>query len=289
MKRILITGKNSYIGTSVEKYLAQWPDQYQVDTIDMIDGSWREKSFVSYDSVFHVAGIAHISTKKFNEEQKRNYWAVNAKLPVEVAIKAKHEGVKQYIFLSSVSVYGHEGCLRNSFVISKNTPLNPKGIYGESKLAAEKGLVALGESQFQICIVRPPMIYGLGCKGNYQILSKFAKKTLVFPDYENERSMLFINNFSPFLKRLIDDCSGGIYHPCNAENVCTSNMVKTVSSVHGRKIFTTHILNPIISRVNLSIIRKVFGSLVFDKTIAAVCDTYDFISSIEITEGKRVI
>ncbi|NLE93876.1 MAG: hypothetical protein GX599_07735 [Chloroflexi bacterium] len=82
MKRVLITGKGSYIGTSVEEYLAQWPEQYQVDTVDMVDGSWRERSFAGYDSVFHVAGIAHVSTKKLNAEQRKKYWTVNAELPV---------------------------------------------------------------------------------------------------------------------------------------------------------------------------------------------------------------
>ncbi|MGI6689992.1 MAG: NAD-dependent epimerase/dehydratase family protein [Christensenellales bacterium] len=289
MKRILITGANSYIGTSVEKYLAQWPDQYHVDTIDMIDGSWREKSFAGYDSVFHVAGIAHISIKKLNEEQKRNYWAVNAELPVEVAKSAKRDGVTQFIFLSSVSVYGQEGNLCSSFVISEDTPLKPKGIYGESKLAAEKGLAILRDSRFKVCIVRPPMIYGPGCKGNYQTLSEYAKKMPLFPNYRNERSMLFIHNLSPFIKRLLDDCSEGTYHPHNKEYVCTSDMVKAVSNAHGKNIFTTRMLNPLILLTNLPVIRKVFGSLVFDTAIATVCDTYDFVTSIEITEGKRVI
>ncbi len=89
MKRILITGANSYIGTSVEKYLAQWPDQYQVDTIDMIDGSWREKSFAGYDSVFHVAGIAHQDSGKITEERKRLYYKVNTDLTIDAAKKAK--------------------------------------------------------------------------------------------------------------------------------------------------------------------------------------------------------
>lgn len=52
MKKLLITGANSYVGTSVEKHLKQWPQQYQVDTLDMLDGSWKEASFAGYDAVF---------------------------------------------------------------------------------------------------------------------------------------------------------------------------------------------------------------------------------------------
>ena len=104
MKRILITGANSYIGTSFEKYLEKWPEKYQVDTVDMIDGSWREKDFSGYDVVYHVAGIAHSDNGKISPEREKLYYAVNTTLAVETAKKAKAEGVKQFIFMSSASV-----------------------------------------------------------------------------------------------------------------------------------------------------------------------------------------
>src|SRR5690554_6259245 len=74
MKNILITGKNSYIGTSLENWLMRELDKYKVDTVDMKDGSWKEKDFGSYDVVFHVAGIAHI--KETNDNQDL-YYKVN--------------------------------------------------------------------------------------------------------------------------------------------------------------------------------------------------------------------
>ena len=95
-KKILITGANSYVGTSFEKYMLQWPDEYQIDTIDMIDGSWRNKSFSGYDVVFHVAGIAHVSA---NPKLKDLYYKINRDLAIETAEKAKRESVKQFIFM----------------------------------------------------------------------------------------------------------------------------------------------------------------------------------------------
>ena len=133
MKKILITGANSYIGTSFEKWVAQWPDKYLVDTVDMVDSLWKEKDFSGYDAVFHVAGIAHIKETKENADL---YYKVNRDLVYEVAQKAKADGVKQFIFLSSMSVYGIE-----SGVIDKDSALNPKSNYGKSKLQAE-GLIA---------------------------------------------------------------------------------------------------------------------------------------------------
>ena len=102
MKKILITGANSYIGTSFEKYINDnYADQYQVDTIDMIDSSWREKSFKGYDVVYHVAGIAHSDSGKISPEKEKLYRNVNTDLTIETAKKAKADGVKQFIFMSS--------------------------------------------------------------------------------------------------------------------------------------------------------------------------------------------
>ena len=93
MKRILITGAGSYLGGSFERYLGQWPDRYQVDTVDMVDGSWREKSFAGYDSVYHVAGIAHSDHGKLSEAQSQLYYRVNRDLAIETAEKAKKDGI----------------------------------------------------------------------------------------------------------------------------------------------------------------------------------------------------
>lgn len=117
MKKILITGKNSYIGESVENWLLKEPDKYKVDTVDMKDGSWKEKDFSEYDVVFHVAGIAHIKETSDNQEL---YYKVNRDLAYETAQKAKQGGIKQFVFLSSMSVYGVE-----TGVINKNTPVCP--------------------------------------------------------------------------------------------------------------------------------------------------------------------
>ena len=102
MKKILITGANSYIGTSFERYLKEnCPDEYIVDTVDMVDGSWRTQSFEGYDSVFHVAGIAH---QKETKENAHLYYEVNRDLAIETAQKAKADGAKQFVFLSSMSI-----------------------------------------------------------------------------------------------------------------------------------------------------------------------------------------
>lgn len=272
MKKILITGANSYIGTAVEKYLAKWPEEYQVDTIDMVDGSWRDKCFAGYDSVFHVAGIAHIRTNKLNEQSRERYWKVNALLPTEVAGKSKAEGAGQFIFLSSMSVYGEHGSIKQPVVITRETRPSPKDIYGESKLKAEDGVLSLDAEDFRVCLLRPPMIYGPGCKGNYRLLEKAALKLPFFPDIKNERSMLFIENFCTYLKCVVDGKVSGIHFPQNSEYVCTSHMVRQIAQVHGKNIRMTRAFNPLLRLLSGRIrgVDKVFGSLVYDQALDSV-------------------
>lgn len=287
MKKVLITGKNSYIGMSVEKWLLKEPDTYSVDTLDMKNSSWKEKNFSEYDVVFHVAGIAHVSSDPKMEEL---YYKVNRDLTVEVAKKAKIEGVKQFIFMSSMIIYGVNGKIGEPRVITKETKPAPIDYYGNSKLLAEKGILPLQDNNFNIVIVRPPMIYGKGSKGNYPKLAKAARKLPVFPKIHNQRSMLHIDNLSEFIKLMIDNCETGIFFPQNKEYVTTSDMVKVISETHGKSLMLTKLFNfPLkIAASNIHTINKVFGNLSYDLSLSDYHTDYrvrDFRQSIRLTES----
>lgn len=257
MKKILITGAGSYVGTSFEKYMAQWPDRYQVDTIDLIDGSWREKSFAGYDCVYHVAGIAHI---KETEENAHLYFSIDRDLAVEVAQKAKKDGVSQIVFPSSMSVYGiQEG------VITRSTAPSPKTNYGRAKLEAEYGIHDLRDETFKAAIMRPPMVYGEGCRGNYQTMVKIAKYVPVFFDYENQRSMIRIDRLCAFVKKLIDEEQDGLFLPQDPEYVCTCKMVQDIGREMGRKVHLWKFLNPILRMIirHTNVGKKAFGNLLY--------------------------
>ena len=282
MKKILITGANSYIGTSIEKWLGRYPDKYSIDTVDMRGDDWKKRDFSEYDVVFHVAGIAHIKETKKNAVL---YYKVNCDLAYETAQKVKDDGVKQFIFLSSMSVYGIE-----NGVIDRNSSLNPKSNYGKSKLQAEKWIVSLENKSYKIAILRPPMIYGKGCKGNYPKLVKFILKMPFFPDVENKRSMIYIDNLCEFVKILIDGCRSGLFFPQNEEYVCTSDMVRLIAEAHGKKIWMTKLFNPLLSLLKIGIVNKVFGDLVYKKSMSEYKDNYylhDFKTSILLTETEH--
>ena len=293
MKRILITGANSYIGTSFEKYIKEnYPGQYEIDTVDMIDGSWREKSFSGYDSVFHVAGIAHSDSGKISPEKEKLYYAVNTDLTVETAKKAKADGAGQFIFMSSAIVYGDSAPIGKDKLITKDTPVSPANCYGDSKVQAENGIRPLNDETFKVVILRPPMIYGKGSKGNYPLLSKIAQKTPVFPYVENERSMLYIENLCEFVRLMIENGESGTFWPQNEEYSNTSELVKMIAEAHGKRVrlvkgfgWALKLLGHVTPAVN-----KAFGSLIYDCIMSSYDNNYcvcNFKMSIENTETNR--
>lgn len=275
MKKILITGAGSYIGTSFETYIKEnFPNDYIVDTLDMLDGSWSNYSFVGYDCVFHVAGIAH------QKETKKNahlYQTVNCDLAIEVAKKAKSEGVGQFIFLSSMSVYGMD-----TGVITKSTQPNPKTHYGKSKWNAEQGIAHLADQNFHICIVRPPMVYGKGCKGNFNSICKLVAKSPIFPRIKNKRSMIFIENLCAFIHLCVEKNLSGVYFPQNEEYVSTVDMARGVAFAMKRKIHFEYFTGFAVSVLRLfcPIAKKAFGSLIYQ-------DTEDFDFSYIVTKNQE--
>ena len=291
MKRILITGAGGYIGLRVKAYLERWPGDYRVETLSLRSDDWRQRSFQGVDSILHTAAIVHQPKSKDDPSQAELYDRVNHRLTAEVAEKAKREGVGQFLFLSSESVYGLHAPVGKVVAITKDTPVRPVDNYGISKARAEEDLSALRDDRFKVVILRPPMIYGRGCKGNYQTLAKLAKKLPVFPLVENQRSMLYIDNLCEFIRLLVEDGADGLYCPQNAEYVSTSDMVNRIAHANGRGLlmvpgfgWTLKLLSPMTGMVD-----KAFGSLCYDRQLSDYPKNYcvkSFDESILETEGK---
>lgn len=289
MKKILITGSDSYIGTCFENYLNSFEGKYTVDVVDMRDSSWREKDFSSYDVVFHVAGIAHNDISGVTAEQKILYKTVNTDLAIETAYKARQSGVSQFVFMSSVIVYGESAPIGLEKVISPDTQPTPSNFYGQSKLDAEKGMLPLSNDTFKVAVIRPPMIYGRGCKGNYKTLSKFSKITPIFPDIYNSRSMLYVGNLVEFIRQIIERELSGVFFPSNKEKISTAQMVKAIAASRGKKVFLIKGFSwffKFMSRF-FTVINKVFGNLSYEDAITQYPFNYQLYSleeSIKETE-----
>ena len=290
MKKILITGLNSYLGNSFETYLSQWPEKYQVDKISLRDDTWQKEDFSGYDAVYHVAGIAHSDRGRISSEKAAMYYRVNTDLTIDVASKAKEEGVKQFVFMSSAIVYGDSAPIGKHRVITAQTPVSPSNSYGDSKVKAENGILPMQSKEFQVAVVRAPMIYGRGSKGNYPLLSKLAKSLPVFPYVENQRSMIYIENILEFIRQLIENEEHGIFWPQNQVYTNTSELVEMIAEANGRKIYLIKGFSwmlKILSHLT-GLVNKAFGSFCYDQGLSRYKHNYcikNLEESIKETEG----
>ncbi|HFR3797231.1 TPA: NAD-dependent epimerase/dehydratase family protein [Streptococcus suis] len=262
MKKVLITGANSYIGTSFEKYVKEYNVDFEIDTLDLLDPNWKNYDFSGYDSIFHVAGIAHVSEKEISEQM---YDEVNRELAVDVAKIVKKSGVGHFIFMSSMSIYGV-----NTGHITSSTVPNPNTKYGVSKWNAELDLIKQTSDDFILSIIRPPMVYGKESRGNFSRLLKLVKWVPIFPKIQNQRSMIHITNLSNFISLVIQYKIEGILFPQNAEYVSTVEMVETISTILGKSIYFLNLplSNSIINRI--PIVNKIFGSLTYDQSMSTI-------------------
>jgi len=302
MKRVLITGAGSYLGESIAAELTipnselRTPNSeaelstpssefripnFEVETLDMQNENWEQTSFTGFDAILHVAGIAH---QQEGSQHAEIYYRVNRDLAVRVAEKAKAEGVKQFVFFSSMSVYGI-----STGHITAETPEQPNTHYGRSKLMAEQMITPLGDEQFQVAVLRPPMIYGKSCRGNYPRLSRMVQKLPMLPKVRNERSMLYIGHLCAFIRRLVESGQGGCYFPQNREYVSTDELVRQIALAHGKDLWQPigfgWLINLLAKHINA--LSKVFGSLTYDRGMSRAFsqeDELSFAQTIRLTE-----
>ena len=260
MKRVLITGLHSYLGTSLRDYLSKWPDRYAVTQISLRDDGWKQMDFSGYDVLYHAVGIAHLRERP---ELYALYDEINRDLAVAVAEKARASGIRQFIFLSTLSVYGVD-----TGVLNEATPEKPVSRYGRSKLEAESRITALEHDAFRVMILRPPMVYGRGCKGNFGKLARLAKQMPVFPRVNNQRSMVYIDNLCEFVRQGIDREQSGRFVPQDAAFGNTTQIAQWIAQAEGKRLYTSGFLGlllrpffPVVPAV-----RKAFGTLIYQET-----------------------
>lgn len=286
MKRVLITGANSFVGTNIEKWLLKNPSDFIVDTVDTMNDIWKTADFSKYDVVYHVAGIAHVDPKP---EMAPLYYKVNRDLTIEIAKHAKEKGVKQFIFMSSGIVYHASKSLKGD-IKTKDTKPNPNDFYGDSKLQAENGLKELGSDAFKVCILRPPMIYGPGNKGNLPRLGWLATKTPIFPEWHNKRSMLYVENLAEFVKQAILRELNGTFFPQNAEYSDTVEIVRQFAKEHGHKIWISKLFNPFvwIGSFFLPAIPKMFANSYYVQDMSKYDFEYQLVSFEDSIKGLEI-
>ena len=284
--KILVIGKNGFVSTSFQTYMKKYPE-IQVDAISAREGKWKEYNFAGYDVVYNTTGLAHNDARKGTNEQ---FLALNRDLPEALAKKAKTEGVKTFINMSSMIVYGDMSELGSKERITENTIPKPANIYGESKLAGEKAISALADEQFHVAIIRSPLIYSENAVDNFLKLTNYAVKGFVFPNIENARSMIYADNLCELVKLIAENNGRGLYYPQQEEYICTSKLIKDIATVVGHTMIITKIFNPIlyVASQKVVFIRKVFGSLAYDMDISNCFDGKYRVVSYDESVGRLI-
>lgn len=249
MNRVLILGKNSYIGKRIELWLKRYSSEYEVKNVSVRDNGWKEVELSEYDTVVNLAGIAHINDIK--ADMQNLFYSVNRDLAIEICKCAKKSGVKHFIHFSSMNVYG-DFC----GIVNEQNNVNPTSFYGKSKLEGDNGILVLAEdNSFIVSIIRPPFVYGEGCKGNYNTVRKLSIRLPLFPTYKNKKSMIYIDNLCEFVRLCIAQRVGGILTPQNKEIVSTAELVREISAANNHKVFLTGIINwtiPLLKKISRS-------------------------------------
>lgn len=265
----MLVGIGGYIGGKFTEYIHKNYPDWEIDAVDSMNDVWKTASFHGFDAVYNVSGLAHANARHGSEEQ---YYAVNGQLPIDVATKAKKEGVPLFVQMSSMVVYGDMSRLGEEKNITDQTIPEEPTIYGKSKMMAERGLLKLADTTFQVAILRPPLIYSENARDNFPRLVNFAKKMPIFPLMKNKQSMVYVDNLCELVHLIIVNNKGGLYYPQQECYIETSKIVMDIAKAVGNPMWQTTIFNPILKLLSksekLAFIHKAFGSITYDMNIS---------------------
>lgn len=246
---VLVTGASGFVGRHVVPDLVRegWSvrravrspkgldDEVVIETVGP-DTDWTA-ALEGVDAVVHLAARVH---HKREEHAVQLYRNVNIAGTLHLARSAATAGVRQFIFISTVLVHGRTTEGRPPF--SEDDILTPRGLYGMSKAAAEAGLRTLArDSDMNISVIRPPLIYGAGAKGNFELLTRVVNFGLPLPfaAIRNHRAFLAVQNLSSFiLRRLVHPDSASnfeIFLVADREQVSTPEFIKRMARASGKR------------------------------------------------------
>ena len=261
---LMITGASGFIGSNfIEKYRKD----YNIISVDLLKKKPEDLSFDGVDCILHLAAVVH----QMKGAAREKYFEVNTELTRRMAENAKIKGVKHFVFYSTVKVYGYDGDLKNhNYVLNELSECNPKDDpYGESKWEAEKILKELESENFRVAIIRPPMVYGKGVKGNMENLIKLIKKSPILPfKYDkNKRSLVNINNLLYLTYLVINQQAQGVFLPLDEKNLSLKEIFEGIEEAIGIRRVNIRLFKPlfwILTKLKPKIMLRLYGSLQFN-------------------------
>ena len=264
MINVIITGKNGFLANALKSHLEKFGN-YNIKQITLRDENWKLTNFKGIDVVIHTSALLNSNERKTTYEEFKR---VNVSLTREIAAKCKIEEVPFFVFMSSMLVMLNKlPQIHRETVLNKFTICNPISKYAKSKFEAEKLLFEMSDDNFNVAIVRSPVIYGKNCKGNYSLLKRLALKLKIFPNIDNKKSMIYIENLCELIRLIIENKKTGVFMPQNRELVSVKNLVAEIAKVNGCKIYFSNILALPIKLMGNIIEKfaKAFGSVYYDE------------------------
>lgn len=265
-KTLMITGASGFIGTN---FIERYKDKYNIVLVDLLKIKPEEIEFKDVDTVLHLAALVH----QMNGAPREKYFEVNTELTKKIAEAAKKNKVKHFVFYSTVKVYGYDGDLYNhNFILNEYSPCNPTNDpYGESKWEAEKILREMESDDFIVSVIRPPMVYGKGVKGNMESLIKLVKKLPILPfNYtKNRRSFVNIDSLLHLTSLVIDKEKEGIFLPLDEKPLSLKEMIEGIEEGLKIKRIKIPMIEPffwILTKIKPNIMVRLYGSLQFDNS-----------------------
>ena len=265
--KILIIGKNSYIGNHIDDWLTSY--DHQVTQLDVLTEEWKTYDYRSFDAIIHVAGIVHRPDCKDWVLYKR----VNTDMPLAIATMAKQQGVKQYVYFSTMGVYQAAKSL-SGCIIDEHTPIKSESFYGRSKLMAEEELVKLQDETYDISFVRPPSVYGKGCRGGY--IKGFASIARLLPVIPRayckaRQSFIYIDNLCECVRIIIENHYRGVFCPQDDEIPNANELLRTISEGLEKKYYDSRLLGVCLRFISfIPIVKKAYGGISYSRQLSEI-------------------
>ncbi|MGE0088137.1 MAG: NAD-dependent epimerase/dehydratase family protein [Bacteroidales bacterium] len=256
--KVAVTGSSGFIGL----YFTANNPEFAITEIDLLNNKIESVSFEGFDSVLHLAAIAH---QKANDENI--YYTVNRDLAYKTALRAKEHGVKQFVFMSTVKVYGEFSEPGKPF--DESSDCNPKDAYAKSKFEAEKLIKSLEDNTFKVAIIRSPLVYGMGVKANMFNLIKLVDKFPILPfgGVNNNRSLIYIRNLNHLICLIISKKTSGVFLPKDYEDLSIAELCLYIADGLNKKLKIIQIPRFVfimIKQFKPSLFYKLFGSFSID-------------------------
>jgi len=258
--KLLLTGSSGFIGSYFQ---SNYGDKYDISTFSFQNDNFHKLDLNQVNTIIHLSALVHQMGGADENEYKR----INVDNTIALAQKAKQNGVKQFIFMSSVKVYGEE----SNIPYTETTRCEPQDDYGRSKLKAEKYLLSMQDDNFTVSILRTPIVYGAGVKANIQNLIKLVRKVPILPfgGIDNRRSMVYIGNLCQLIHKLCKTKISGVFLAGDDRPVTTTEFIELIAKELGRTVHFVKIpfFEPLLKSFKPSFHKRLYESLEINNSV----------------------